>query len=94
MGRETWNLIKQSKQFYVVTYRRALVFLMGSMILNLTLGFAIYYCYMTKSEPDYYATSGIVPPVELVSMDSPNNTAVPLLASDQENTNETKVIPQ
>jgi len=94
MSRETWNTIKHSKRFYVDTYRRAGSFLVASMIINLLLGITIYYLYFNQPEHDFYATSGVTPPVQLTYMDEPNFTAVPLLANDPDEDNENKVIPQ
>ena len=94
MSRETWTLIKNSKRFYVSTFRRAGSALFVSVVINFTLGLAIYYTYITQPGHDFYATSGITPPVELTSMDTPNNTSVALLADDDESVNDIKVIPQ
>ena len=94
MSRETWNLIKQSKRFYVATYRRLGTMLVLSVVLNLALGCGIYYTYFNLPEAEFYATSGIVPPVLLTSMDIPNNTSVALLAPDPEIENNVKKIPQ
>jgi len=94
MSRETWSLIKQSKRFYVNTYRRAGSALFVSVIINLFLGFAVYYSYFNRPEPDFYATSGITPPVQLAPRDAPNDTSVALLGSDPEDESDIKVIPQ
>ncbi|MCP0913194.1 MULTISPECIES: type IVB secretion system protein IcmM/DotJ [Legionella] len=96
MSRETWNLIKNSKGFYINTYRRAGSVLFLSMILNLLLTLAIYYTYFNRSEPDFYASNGITPPVQLTPLDSPNYTSVPLLADDDQESaaNINKTIPQ
>lgn len=94
MSRETWRLIKQSKRFYVNTYRRAGSALVFSMLVNLLLGIGIYHSYFNRAAHDFYATSGITPPVELVAMNEPNQTSVPLLADEPENNNDNKVIPQ
>jgi hypothetical protein len=94
VSRETWRLIKSSKGFYISTYRRASTILLLSVSLNLVLGFFIFDTYFSRPDPQYYATSGATPPVELAAMDSPNNTSVPLLANDQVNDEIEKVIPQ
>ncbi len=94
MSRETWNLIKQSKRFYVNTFRKTGSVLLISVTMNLALGFAIYYSYFNRPEHDFYATSGITPPVMLTPMDAPNDTSVALLAADPIDDNDTKVIPQ
>ncbi len=94
MSRESWNLIKHSKRFYVSTYRKAGSALVISILINLMLGLAVYYTYFTRPEPDFYATSGMTPPIQLTYMDERNNTSVPLLASDQDDDYNNKVIPQ
>jgi intracellular multiplication protein IcmM len=94
MSRVTWDLIKHSKRFYVNTRRRAERALVLSVMINIALGIIICYVYLNLPEPDYYATSGITPPIKLTSMAEKNYTSVPLLAEDAETDNENKVIPQ
>lgn len=94
MSRETWNLIKQSKRFYVNTYRRTGSALFVSVIINLSLVFAVYYIYFNRPEHAFYATSGVIAPIMLTPMDSPNNTSAALLAPDPIDENDIKVIPQ
>lgn len=94
MSRETWRLIKQSKRFYVSTYRVTANTLIASIIINLILGFVIHFIYFSQPESDYYATNGAMPPIELTPMDSPNVTSVALLPSDPENESDGRVIPQ
>ncbi|WP_133128942.1 type IVB secretion system protein IcmM/DotJ [Legionella nagasakiensis] len=92
MSRVAWDLIKNSKHFYVDTYRKAITFLLFSTVLNVFLGMGIYYAYFNLPEPDFYATSGVTPPVMLTSLDEPNYTSVPLLASEA-GSNNNKVMP-
>lgn len=94
MGRETWSLIKQSKRFYVNTFRKTGSALVISAFINLSLGFAIYYAYFSRPEHDFYATNGVTPPILLTPMDLPNETSVALLANDPDDEDDTKVIPQ
>ena len=94
MSREAWSIVKQSKRFYVNTYRKAGTVLLGSVIVNLVLGSAIYYNYINRPQHDFYATSGITPPVKLTYMDEANMTSLPLLASDPGDNDENKVIPK
>ena len=94
MSRATWSLIKQSKRFYINTYRRIGTTLFVSLVLNVLTGGAIYYVYMNKSPHDFYATSGITPPVRLTAMAAPNYSSNALLANDQISDNNNKVIPQ
>ena len=94
MSRETWSLIKQSKRFYISTFRGVGSALFVSVLINLSLGLTVYYVYSNRPEPAFYATSGITPPIMLTPMDSPNNTSVALLAADPDDENDIKVIPQ
>ncbi len=94
MSREGWNLIKQSKRFYVTTYRKAVSALFLSLIFNVVFALAVYYVYFTQPEHDFYATDVITPPVQLTYLYEPNNSSVPLLASDQDDNYVNKVIPQ
>ena len=94
MSQENWNLIKNTKGFYITTYRRAGRILVISMIINLSLGLAIYYAYESRPEHDFYATSGETAPIMLKALAAPNNTSVALLAADPENENDVKLIPK
>ena len=94
MSRETWSLIKQSKRFYIHTFRRAGSALLFSVSVNVCLGAAIYYVYFGQPQNDFYATNGETSPELLTPMDEPNNTSVPVLANDPDVDNTIKVIPQ
>ena len=93
MSRAQWSLIKQSKHFYVGTYRGALTALFISISLNLLLGFAVYYTYFNQPESDFYATNGVTAPVELNPMSKPNTSSNPLLKSVPTQKEENKAIP-
>jgi intracellular multiplication protein IcmM len=94
MSRGQWDVIKQSKNFYISTYRKASTALIISAGLNVVLAFGMYFAYLNRPVTDYYATSGITPPIELQAMSAANSSSSPLLASDPVNTNDNKVIPQ
>ncbi|WP_419420334.1 type IVB secretion system protein IcmM/DotJ [Legionella sp. D16C41] len=94
MSRQSWNRIKQSKSFYVVTYRRALKFLLMSMAINVFFCLVISYLYLNKPERAFYATNGITPPIELTPLATPNYSSKPLLPPDPVDENEEKAIPQ
>ena len=93
MSRTDWELKKKSKNFYVNTYRKASFALAVSSILNIIFGLGIYYAYFNQPEPDFYATSGIIAPVQLTYMNSPNQTSKPLLEPDPVIKSEQKPIP-
>lgn len=94
MTREAWNIIKQSKRFYVNTFRAISRAVVLSLAINVVLILAIGYVFLNKPEPDYYATYGETPPVPLAAMDSPNYTAIPLLANDAETDSAVRTIPR
>jgi intracellular multiplication protein IcmM len=93
MSRGTWNNIKHSKSFYVIVYRRALKLALILLILNLLLLLGIIYKYFHTPEPNFYATSGVLPPVQLTPRALPNNSSEPLLANEPENKEGKKLIP-
>jgi intracellular multiplication protein IcmM len=94
MGREDWAALRNSKFFYVRTYRLAGRLLFVSLALNLLLSLATFYVYFQQPARDFYATSGIVPPVKLTALNQPNNSATPLLAADPaETASAIKLIP-
>lgn len=93
MSQETWDAIKNSKSFNVRTYRALKKGLVISVLLNLLLSLAIYYSYFNQPIRDFYATSGITPPVPLQPLDAPNTTDKYLLAPDPVVEDITKTIP-
>lgn len=94
MNHQAWTRIKQTKGFYVHTFRRAGNWLAFTCLLNLLLGVAVYYAHKHQDPPHFYATSGVVAPVQLTPMSEPNDTDVPLLAADINSEPEIKVIVQ
>ena len=94
MSRAAWNLMKNSKGFYVRTYRKTGVALVCSAALNLLFILAIYHFYFNLPERDFFATNGITAPTELTPLDEPNYTSVPLLSSSSKASADNKVIPQ
>ncbi|MFT4058652.1 MAG: type IVB secretion system protein IcmM/DotJ [Legionella sp.] len=94
MNRESWNLIKSNKNFDVNVYRRGLIVLILSLILNTILGLLLFYIYITVPERDYYATNGVTPPVKLTPMASANMSSTALLAPEPPPDNVEKMIPQ
>lgn len=93
MSREAWNTRIHAKFFYVRTYRVAGRYLIVSLLVNLLLSLGIYYRYFHEPERDYYATSGITPPIQLKVLDEPNYSATPLLPADPTSDDTVKVIP-
>lgn len=94
MSRTTWNIIKQSKFFYVNTYRRVAFILFISILVNLILGLVIFYVYINQPEHDFYATSGVTAPIELTALNTPNYSSEPLLERDPDAMTDNKVMPQ
>ena len=95
MRREALRLIISSKRFYVNTFRFAGTALLISLALNILFGLGLFYVYLNVPERRFYATNGVVPPVELTAMDAPNETSVPLLAAHPvDNQTNSKAIPK
>lgn len=94
MSRETWNIIRNSKSFYIQTYRRAGKYLIVSGCINLLLCLIIYYLHFHQPVRDFYATSGITPPIKLNPLKTPNYSGTALLDPDPTNNDDVKVIPQ
>lgn len=95
MSRETWEVIKSSKNFYVNSYRRGLIALIISLLINCILGLLIAYIHLTEPERDFYATSGVTPPIQLTPLPTPNYSPSALLPPDPPAENEEeKLIPQ
>ena len=94
MSRNTWSLIKQAKNFNVRIFRVGLAMLTVALLFSATFAVLIFYVYIRQPERDYYATSGIAPPVQLKSMMTPNMSSHALLDSDPSTENDFRAIPQ
>lgn len=94
MSRSRWNTIKQSKMFFIATFRKGATALLVSLIINCLLVMGIYYLYINRPEPDYYATNGITPPVQLRSMLTRNYSSTALLPPDPGEVEGNKPIPE
>lgn len=94
MSRESWLLIKQNKNFNVNIYRRGLVVLICSLFLSGVIVGFIFYVYLHLPERDYYATSGVTPPIILKPMSAPNESSEPLMEADPPTDDVPRVIPQ
>ncbi|VEG90790.1 type IVB secretion system protein IcmM/DotJ [Legionella spiritensis] len=94
MSRETWEIIKNSKSFYVKTYRRVSTMIIMSLVLNVILVCGIYYSYFNQPTREFYATNGVTPPVKLKPLAAANESAQALLAPDPNNIEAVKEIPQ
>ena len=92
MRRDVWRVIRGSKNFHVTTFRLARTAIVFSLIINLVLGLAICQAYFYKPERHFYVTNGVVPPTELTSRDTPNESSVPLLANDPDAINDEKIL--
>ena len=88
-----YQYIKRRKHFYVNSFRKAVLFLFVSLVLNCLLIVGIYYKYITKPARDYYATDGIGAPIQLKSMLQPNYSSQALLPPDPTNLTVQKAIP-
>lgn len=94
MSHDNWVLIKNKKNFNVNVYRRGLTLIIASLFLSGIFGVLMFYIYLHHPEREYYATSGITPPVKLTSMSAPNASSKALLDVDPPTEKMQKVIPQ
>lgn len=94
MSKSSWDIIKRSKRFYIRTFRRTGSALIVSTAINMALLIGIYYSYFNRPEHDFYATDGVTPPILLTAMDERNNTSMPMLANDQAQDDNNRVIPK
>jgi intracellular multiplication protein IcmM len=91
---ETWEIIKNNKSFDVTIYRRGLVVLIISLLLNCIFGLLLFYSYLAQPERAYYATNGETPPVKLTAIFAPNLSSKALLDPDPPTDEAVRVIPQ
>ena len=94
MSRETWALIKRNKNFNVHVYRRGLLLLILSLILSCIFGLLMFHIYINQPERDFYATSGITPPIKLSPLLARNESSKALLDPDPPTDDVQRVIPQ
>lgn len=94
MSRGTWALTKQNKNFNVLIFRRGLTALILSLIVSIITVVVIFYIYIHRPEPDYYATNGATPPIMLKGLLAPNESSTALLPPDPPTDNGVRVIPQ
>lgn len=92
MRRELWRVIRRSKNFYTTTFRFSGNVLVFSLIINVVLGLVICQTYFYKPKRHFYITNGMVPPTELSSRDTPNESSVPLLANDPDSPDDEKIL--
>ncbi len=93
MTKAVWQHIKNSKRFYVRTYRNIGSMLLVSVIINVLLGVFVAFVYFELPEPDFYATYGEIPPIKLFAMNSPNYSSTPLLPDDRQYESDERQIP-
>ena len=73
---------REGKFFYRNSFRRVVLFLIISLVINGLLVFGIYNKLINKIEPRFYATSGVKPPIKLTAMSHPNYKSTALLPPD------------
>jgi intracellular multiplication protein IcmM len=94
MNRENWDIIRESKDFNVSVYRRGLFILILSLFLSCIFVLYSFYIYLTEPERDFYATSGVAPPIKLQPLLAPNFSSNALLPPDPVEETENKFILQ
>lgn len=94
MNRQTWTLIKQSKNFNIAVYRIGLAALIGSLVLSCLWMVLIAYFYLNQPMNDFYASNGEAPPIQLKPLPEPNASSEALLPPDPPPETVVKAIPQ
>lgn len=94
MSRGNWSRIKQSKYFYVIVYRKLLSVIIISIAFNVILCTAIMFTYFNRPIREYYATSGITPPIQLKGLQQPNYLSEALLTPDVKSDDDYRAIPE
>jgi intracellular multiplication protein IcmM len=93
MTRQVRENIKQSRYFFVRSYRWVIRLLLISLVVNMGLSLSIYYAYYRLPDRQYYATSGVEPPIELNALLSANESDQALLLPDPIEDDDTRDIP-
>ena len=81
MARKSIEFIIHGKNFYRDSFRKVSKFLLISLLISVCLLIGIYFSIISRGEEDYYATSGVRPPVLLHARYEPNMSSEPLLES-------------
>lgn len=94
MSGVVWRERMRSKSFYVMSFRKLITLSLCSMLLSLILIADIVWVYYNQPMREFYASSGIAPPVKLSPLSEPNQSSVALLPPDPVLPVEDKPIPQ
>lgn len=70
---------KERKHFFRNSFRNVLWIIYASLFLNIIFIIGIYQVLINVEDPDYFATSGIKPPIKLTALFHPNNSSRALL---------------
>lgn len=79
MINEVLARVKGRKNFYRDFYRGACTALFFALIIIVILSLMILYLYITRPQPDFYATSIDGKLVQLTPMETPNYSSKPLI---------------
>ena len=82
MSRDTWYLKRTSRRFNVSIYRWVGTAILFSLALNVILSLVVSHIYFNRPDYVYYSTNGVTKPMPLHALMAPNQSSVPLLASD------------
>ncbi len=94
MTRMVWRAIIAEKSFYIKGYRWLLSMIIISLLLSLLLCVAIGYVYFHQKPNDFYATNGVMLPIQLRAFDVPNYTSEHWLQPDPMIPSRKKLIPE
>jgi len=71
MAEDTLELVRLRNNFYRDNYRRAMIVLLCSMVINFCLGAGVYYLYFSKPQPIYFATNENGSLLQMIPLDQP-----------------------
>jgi len=79
MADNALELVRLRNNFYRDNYRRSVIVLLLSMLMNFLLAAAVYYLYITKPQPIYFATNENGSLLQMIPLDQPYITDDQLL---------------
>lgn len=86
------RLVRTSKVFYRNGFRKVIVLIFFSLLLNTLLGFGIYNKMINQKTPDFYSTNGLTAPASLNMRLEPNYSSKAILLPDPQSDDDDEVM--
>ena len=86
------RLVRTSKVFYRNGFRKVIMLLFFSLVINTLLGFGIYNKMINQKIPDFYSTNGLTAPAALNMLLDPNYSSKALLKPDPDHDDDDEVM--